>query len=180
MRDKLWEKDQHARIVKLRERILELYYCLDIHVDEDGNELLLPIEHFPPRSELRPGRPAVRLIDILTETGDKVSNESKDEVMQFLRFEINLDAPLKTILSDMKVSVKYLQELKGNPQKQRVSISTMERDMKILEKEIPPKRTKSEIAREFFPEQYERDKNSALKEVGRCLDRIKEMLKGGL
>jgi hypothetical protein len=174
MRDKLWGKDQRVRIVKLRERLKNV---LDCAADEVS---LLPIAHFPDPPEiasLKPWYPPVSLVNVLTETGDTAS---KDEEMKFLKCKINIDAPLKTILTFIESTVKYLQELKGNPQKQRVSISTMERDMKILEKGIPPRRTKSEIAREFFPEQYERDKNSALKEVDRCLDRIKEMIKGGL
>lgn len=178
MGKKLWTKEEYTKIKEFRKRIWNLFYCLDIHVDEDGNELLLPIEHFPPRSELRPGSPAVRLMEILTETGDKVSNESKDENMKFLRCEINLDAPLKTILSDMEVSVIYLQELKGNPQRKRLSIEVISQDFRALELQLQGKKVE-EIAEEIFPAQYDRDEADAMRTVRYGLARIKKMIRGG-
>jgi len=48
MGKKLWTKEEYTKIKEFRERILNLYYCLDIHVDEDGNELLCLLSIFLP------------------------------------------------------------------------------------------------------------------------------------
>jgi len=88
----------------------------------------------------------VRLIEILTEKGDKFQMNRKmgHEVPEMRN---KLERSIEGHLSDMEVSVKYLQELKGI-RREKTSIEVIGQDFRALELQLQGKKVK-EIAKKF-------------------------------
>ena len=66
----------------------------------------------------------------MTETGEKAA---KDEDMKYLEFKINIDAPVKTILADIELTIYNFQKLKKNHKKLYLNLDRIGKDMDIFE-----------------------------------------------